>query len=59
MQFQLSAWRPGRYELQIFLKTFKNGLPLMKIIIHLHFKKFTKDLWEVDTKDAMEITVTL
>ena len=29
----------------------------MKIIIHYFSKKITKDLWEVETKDVMEITI--
>tara|TARA_B110000238_G_scaffold121675_1_gene131722 strand:+ start:4651 stop:4842 length:192 start_codon:yes stop_codon:yes gene_type:complete len=31
--FQLPAWRPGRYNLQILLKIFKNGKHLTKMEI--------------------------
>ena len=58
MQFQLPAWRPGRYELALTIKQNiqkwgafdENNNPLF-------FKKITKDLWEVETKDVMEITI--
>lgn len=55
---QQPSWRPGRYELQNYIKNTRcfaihdengNTVP---------FKKTTKDRWEVDTRIAKKITVT-
>jgi predicted metalloprotease with PDZ domain len=57
MQFQLSAWRPGRYELANFSQNIQKWAAFDENNNPLAFKKITKDLWEVDTENAMEITV--
>ena len=58
MQFQLSAWRPGRYELANFSQNIQKWAAFDENNNPLPFKKITKDLWEVDTTGTMEITVT-
>ncbi|MDA9807967.1 PDZ domain-containing protein [Flavobacteriales bacterium] len=58
MQFQLSAWRPGRYELANFSQNIQKWAAFDENNNPLPFKKITKDLWEVDTNGTMEITVT-
>ena len=58
MQFQLSAWRPGRYELANFSQNIQKLAAFDENNNPLPFKKITKDLWEVDTTGTMEITVT-
>jgi predicted metalloprotease with PDZ domain len=57
LQFQLPAWRPGRYELGNFAKNIQklgafdeNGEPL-------EFRKITKDLWEVVCQNASKVAV--
>jgi len=57
MQFQLSAWRPGRYELANFAQNIQKWAAFDENNNPLSFKKITKDLWEVDTKGIEEITV--
>jgi predicted metalloprotease with PDZ domain len=57
MQFQLSAWRPGRYELADFAQNIINWQAYDDKGEELHFKKITKDLWEVDCIETKEITV--
>ena len=57
MQFQLSAWRPGRYELADFAQNIINWQAYDDKGEELHFKKITKDLWEVDCIKAKGITV--
>ena len=58
MQFQLSAWRPGRYELANFSQNIQKWAAFDENNNPLPFKKVTKDLWEVDTNGTMETTVT-
>ena len=58
MQFQLSAWRPGRYELANFSQNIQKWAAFDENNNPLPFKKITKDLWEVDTKNAMQVTIT-
>ena len=58
MQFQLSAWRPGRYELANFSQNIQKWAAFDENNNPLAFKKITKDLWEVDSEDAMEVTIT-
>jgi predicted metalloprotease with PDZ domain len=57
IHIQQPAWRPGRYELQNYVKNVRcfsisdengNAVP---------FKKTTKDRWEVDTRSAKKLTV--
>jgi predicted metalloprotease with PDZ domain len=57
MQFQLSAWRPGRYELADFAQNIQKWGVFDENNNPLPFKKITKDLWEVETKNAMEVTI--
>ena len=57
MQFQLSAWRPGRYELADFAQNIINWQAYDNKGEKLHFKKITKDLWEVDCIETKEITI--
>ena len=57
MQFQLSAWRPGRYELADFAQNIINWQVYDDKGEKLYFKKITKDLWEVDCTGTKEITI--
>lgn len=57
MKFQLSAWRPGRYELADFAQNIQKWGAFDENNKPLFFKKITKDLWEVDTLNIMEITI--
>lgn len=57
MQFQLSAWRPGRYELANFSQNIQKWGAFDEKNNPLYFKKITKDLWEVDTDGIEEITI--
>ncbi|MAW21631.1 MAG: hypothetical protein CMD16_04470 [Flavobacteriales bacterium] len=57
MQFQLSAWRPGRYELANFAQNIQKWAAFDEDNNPLSFKKITKDLWEVETKGSAEITI--
>ena len=57
IQFQLPAWRPGRYELADFAQNIQKWGAFDENNNPLAFKKITKDLWEVETKSAMEITI--
>ena len=52
MRFQLSAWRPGRYELGNFSQNIRNWCAFDENGVSLNFKKINKDLWEVDTKNT-------
>ena len=58
IQFQLSAWRPGRYELGNFSQNINKWGAYDEKNNKLPFKKITKDLWEVEVLDAKEITIT-
>jgi predicted metalloprotease with PDZ domain len=57
IQFQLSAWRPGRYELADFAQNIINWQAYNEKDEKLSFKKITKDLWEVECKNCNEIKV--
>ena len=57
MQFQLPAWRPGRYELADFAQNIQKWAAFDQDNNRLSFKKITKDLWEVETKGIEEITI--
>ncbi len=57
MQFQLSAWRPGRYELANFSQNIQKWAAFDENNNPLSFNKITKDLWEVTTEGAMEVTI--
>ena len=57
IQFQLSAWRPGRYELADFAQNIINWQAYNEKDEKLSFKKITKDLWEVECKNCNEIKI--
>ena len=57
LQFQLSAWRPGRYELADFAQNIINWQAYNEKDEKLSFKKITKDLWEVECKNCNEIKI--
>ena len=57
LQFQLSAWRPGRYELSDFAQNIINWQAYNEKDEKLSFKKITKDLWEVECKNCNEIKI--
>ena len=57
IQFQLSSWRPGRYELGHFAQNIQRWNAFDENNNQLSFKKVTKDLWEVDTKLAEEVII--
>ena len=57
LQFQLSAWRPGRYELADFAQNIINWQAYNEKDEKLSFKKTTKDLWEVECKNCNEIKI--
>jgi len=57
MQFQLSAWRPGRYELGNFSQNIQKWEAFDENNNKLSFKKITKDLWEVSTKGVKEVKI--
>ena len=57
MKFQLSSWRPGRYELADFAQNIQKWGAFDEKNNPLPFKKITKDLWEVNTKNAIEVII--
>tara|TARA_B110000116_G_scaffold91699_1_gene79894 strand:- start:7 stop:1710 length:1704 start_codon:yes stop_codon:yes gene_type:complete len=57
MQFQLAAWRPGRYELADFAQNINSWQAYNDKGEKLKFKKITKDLWEVETKGEEKIII--
>ncbi len=57
MQFQLAAWRPGRYELANFSQNIQKWGAFDQDNKPLHFYKINKDLWEVETNNAQEISI--
>lgn len=57
MQFQLPAWRPGRYELANFAKNIQHWKAFDENGKALSAKKLTKDLWEVACENANLIQV--
>ena len=58
IQFQLAAWRPGRYELGNFSQNISNWRVENENNELLNFKKITKDLWQVETESSKKITIT-
>ena len=58
IQFQLAAWRPGRYELGNFSQNISNWRASNENNEFLNFKKITKDLWEVEAKSSKKIIIT-
>ena len=57
MQFQLAAWRPGRYELSNFAQNIQKWGAFDGEENPLPFKKITKDLWEVNSKGVEEVFI--
>ncbi|MBR9831157.1 M61 family metallopeptidase [bacterium] len=57
IQFQLPAWRPGRYELGNFAKNIQRWNAYDTDGNELPSKKLTKDLWEVTTNGAETVIV--
>lgn len=57
VQFQLPAWRPGRYEIGNFGKNLR-GLKATSEDKELLVNKKTKDLWEVNSGEVENIIVT-
>ncbi len=57
LQFQLPAWRPGRYELANFAKNIQKWNAFDGDGNLLPSKKVTKDLWEVETQGAKTVVV--
>lgn len=58
IQMQLSAWRPGRYELGNFAKNIKKLEAFDANGVALKHTKLNKDLWEIETHGASNIKVT-
>lgn len=57
IQFQLPAWRPGRYELGNFAKNIQRWAAFDAEGRELLHKKLTKDLWEVSTNGTETVIV--
>lgn len=57
IQFQLPAWRPGRYELGNFAKNIQKWEAQNESGKELEYKKLTKDLWEVNCKGSKKVIV--
>lgn len=52
LKFQLSAWRPGRYELGNFAKNIQKWNAFDELGNELMSKKIKKDLWEVKVENS-------
>ena len=57
IQFQLPAWRPGRYELANFAQNIQKWGAFDENNKPLPFQKITKDLWEVQTEGITKVTI--
>jgi predicted metalloprotease with PDZ domain len=58
IHIQQPSWRPGRYELQNYVKNVRCFAIADENGNHVPFKKLSKDKWEVDTSNAKKIIVT-
>jgi len=58
INFQLPAWRPGRYELGNFSQNIYNWRAYNEKNKALNFKKVNKDKWQVDCKNEEEIIIS-
>ncbi|MBP6409777.1 MAG: M61 family peptidase [Pseudarcicella sp.] len=58
VEFQLPAWRPGRYELQNFAKNVLDVQAVGTISNNLLIQKKTKDLWFVEKDKSEDIIVS-
>ena len=57
IEFQLPAWRPGRYELANFAKNIQQWEAFDENGNQLIAHKRTKDLWEVECENCKSVTV--
>ena len=57
LYFQLSSWRPGRYELANFSQNIQKWGAFDEKKNPLPFKKITKDLWEVQSDNSLQVTI--
>ncbi len=57
-ELELATWRPGRYELGNFAKNIKRVDAFNEHNEPLSFKKTTKDVWQVNTKNCKQLKVT-
>jgi predicted metalloprotease with PDZ domain len=58
IHIQQPAWRPGRYELQNYVKNVRSFQIQNEKGEPISFKKITKDKWEVDSRNAKKLTVS-
>lgn len=58
VEIQLSAWRPGRYELANFAKNVRNFTVENAKGAALPFNKVKKDLWHIQTNGSEEIVIS-
>jgi predicted metalloprotease with PDZ domain len=58
IHIQQPAWRPGRYELQNYVKNVRCFAVSDEHNNPVPFRKLTKDKWEVDTRKAQKLIVT-
>lgn len=58
LHLQLPAWRPGRYELGNFAKNIRGWQVSDSEGRVLEYRKHSKDLWVVDTKDVDVVTLS-
>jgi predicted metalloprotease with PDZ domain len=57
LQFQLPAWRPGRYELGNFAKNIQQWKAFDENGVVLNNRKLSKDLWEVTCNGCKSVIV--
>lgn len=57
IQFQLPAWRPGRYELGNFAKNIRGWKAFDNNGNELPYTKITKDLWQVNASGCDQVTI--
>ncbi|MCW3075741.1 MAG: peptidase [Bacteroidetes bacterium] len=58
LHLQLSAWRPGRYELGNFAKNIKRVDVVNEKNETVNYTKLNKDLWKLHTKGCRSVKVT-
>lgn len=57
-ELALAAWRPGRYELGNFSKNIKRVDAFNENNEPLEYRKMTKDVWQIQTKNCKQLKVT-
>jgi predicted metalloprotease with PDZ domain len=57
LQFQLPAWRPGRYQLGNFAKNIQRWKAFDQDGMLLKSAKLTKDLWEVECSGVQKVII--